>query len=304
MVANRIAIEPLSAPSLEAAIRVAGAQPCRLDSSVSGLVWNDYSRPQLLSDTLAANPQLEWVQLPYAGVDAFADIIARPIRFTSAKGAYAEPVAEHALALCLALGRAIPQRVRAREWGEKFAASLYDSTVLVIGAGGIAQEFLRLVQPFRAKTIVVRNGSQPLQLASETHELASLSELLPLADFVVVAAALTPQTVGLINAANLKLMKPSAYLVNIARGAHVVLPDLLVALRDSQIAGAALDVTDPEPLPAGHPAWDEPKLIITPHTADTPEQVEVLLAARVEANAKAFLGKGPWIGEVSKTLGY
>ena len=289
---------------MDAAIRAAGAQPCRLDSSVAGLVWNDYSRPQLLSDTLAANPQLEWVQLPYAGVDAFSEIIARPIRFTSAKGAYAEPVAEHALALCLALGRAIPQRVRAKEWGEKFAASLYDSNVLIIGAGGIAQEFLRLIQPFRAKTIVIRNGSQPLQLASETYELASLSEQLPLADFVVVAAALTPQTVGLINAANLKLMKPSAYLVNIARGAHVVLPDLLVALRDSQIAGAALDVTEPEPLPVGHPAWDEPRLIITPHTADTPEQVEVLLAARVESNAKAFLGKGHWIGEVSKTLGY
>jgi len=304
MSSNKVAIAPHWVSSVATAIENAGAVAVNMAEDVTALIWTDYTQPALLEKTIKDNPQLEWVQLPYAGVDAFAHIIQMAPQFTSAKGAYAEPVAEHALALCLALGRAIPERVRAKSWGGRFAVSLYDSNVVIIGGGGITTSLLEQLAPFRAKTTVVRNSAEALSGATRTVQFEKLDSVLPEADFVVVAAALTAETQGVINSRTLALMKPSSYLINVARGKHVVLPDLLAALKAGVIAGAALDVTDPEPLPTGHPGWDEPKLLITPHTADTPEQVDRLFATRVELNTKAFLGAGPWVGQVSKTLGY
>jgi phosphoglycerate dehydrogenase-like enzyme len=299
-----IAIEPVWSPSVARSIEESGGAAVRISSKVEALIWTDYSQPDLLAKTLAENPQLTWVQLPWAGVDAFGDIIRMQPRFTCAKGAYAEPVAEHALALCLALGRAIPDRVRARSWGKSFAKSLYDSKFVIIGAGGITASLLEQLAPFRVSATVVRNSNEPMPGAGRTLQLSDLGSALPEADFVVIAASLTAETRGVINSETLALMKPTSYLVNIARGGHVVLDDLLDALNRGVIAGAALDVTDPEPLPDGQPAWDASKLIITPHTADTPEQVQPLFARRVAQNTRAYLGTGPWVGEVSKTLGY
>jgi phosphoglycerate dehydrogenase-like enzyme len=99
-------------------------------------------------------------------------------------------------------------------------------------------------------------------------------------------------------------MKTSAYLVNVARGGHIVTDDLLDALQKRVIAGAAIDVTDPEPLPDGHPLWSEPNCLITPHTADTPEQVTRLLADRIGENVRAFVGNGDWVGLVDPQKGY
>jgi len=299
-----IAIEPVWSSSVAQSIEDAGAQAVRLSSDAEALIWTDYGQPKLLAQILMDNPQLTWVQLPWAGVDAFGEIIRMAPRFTCAKGAYAEPVAEHALALCLALGRAIPDRVRAKTWGTSFAKSLYDSTFVIVGGGGITASLLTQLAPFRVKTIVVRNTNIPMPGASRTLQLSDLSAAIPEADFVVIAASLTEETRGVINRETLALMKPTSYLVNIARGSHVILSDLLEALGEGVIAGAALDVTDPEPLPDSHPAWNESKLIITPHTADTPEQVEPLFAHRVFENTRAYLGTGHWVGEVSKTLGY
>jgi phosphoglycerate dehydrogenase-like enzyme len=289
----KVAIEPILRPEFEHAVKSGGGVPCRLAADVTAMVWTDYSKPDLLREALEANPQLAWVQLPFAGVDAFADIIKREPVFTSAKGAYSEPVAEHALALCLALGRAIPRRVLAKSWGEKFAVSLYESRVLVIGSGGIAKELTSLLAPFRCPVVCL--GSQ---------DIGRLEDELPKADFVVLACALTEQTRGLFNRSAFKAMKNSAYLVNVARGAVVVTSDLIDSLAAGEIAGAALDVTDPEPLPTGHPLWDAHNLIITPHTADTDAQVVRMFADRITANVSAFVRQTPWIGLVDKQLGY
>lgn len=299
-----IALEPHSAPEFRNAIESQGAQVAALAPNVRGLVWTDYSRPELLAATLAENPQLTWVQLPFAGVDAFASILGTNVTFTSAKGAYREPVAEHAIALCLALGRAIPTRVRAKSWGDKFAVSLYESRVLLVGAGGITEELLRLLAPFGCHTTVIRNQAKPIAGASETFTFEHLDSELPKADFVVIAAALTDETRALFDERRLSLMKRSAFLVNVARGGHIVTDDLLAALQGSVIAGAAIDVTDPEPLPDGHPLWNEPNCLITPHTADTPEQVNRLLAERIRENVAAFTGNGTWVGLVDPNKGY
>lgn len=299
-----IALEPAQPAEFVSAIESAGGTVATLSPEVKGLVWTDYHRPDLLRQVLSENPQLTWVQLPFAGVDAFVDILDAQPTFTCAKGSYSQPVAEHALALMLALGRTIPERVRATSWGEKFAVSLYESKVLIVGGGGITAELLRLLQPFGCPVTVVRNSGEPMPGATLTIGLGELDDHLPEADFVVVAAALTPQTEGLFNSKRIAKMKPTAYLVNIARGKHVVTDDLVKALTSGHLAAAALDVTYPEPLPDGHPLWKVNNCLITPHTADTPAQVTRMLAERISVNVKAFCTGGEMVGLVDKKLGY
>lgn len=289
----QIAIEPMSRPDFERAVDSAGCKVAPLSPEVRALIWTDYSRPELLRETLDQNPQLDWVQLPFAGVDAFADLLTRKPIFTSAKAAYSEPVAEHALALMLALGRAIPERVRAKTWGEKFAVSLYESKVLVLGAGGIAQELARLLAPFGTEVVLCGRG-----------ELQTFLAALSTADFVVLACALTGETRNLFDREMFGRMRPDSYLVNVARGGVVVTDDLVEALNTGVIAGAGVDVTLPEPLPDGHPLWEAKNCIITPHTADTEKQVVRLFAKRIEVNARAYAAGSDFIGVVDKELGY
>lgn len=299
-----VAIEPKSIPLYDTAVKLAGGTVAPLAPEVGGLIWVDYKNPEALASVLANNPQLTWVQLPWAGVDAFAKMLRLPFRFTSAKGSYREPVAEHALMLCMALGRKLPLRVRAKTWGDKFAVSLYDSNVVIVGGGGITEELLLQLAPFRAKVTVVRNRALPLAGAHQVLTLEALDGALPKADFVILACALTEETRGLFNARRLGLMRPESYLVNVARGPVVDTDALCDALQAGIIAGAGIDVTDPEPLPDGHRAWSVENLIITPHTADTPRQVQHFFAIRIEANVAAYLGNAEWVGVVDPDLGY
>ena len=305
MANNFVAIEPRSFPEYEKALELGGAKLSPIGSDVRGLIWTDYSSPAALGELIDRNPQLEWVQLPFAGVDAFAKQLDENVLFTSAKGAYREPVAEHALMLALALGRKLPVRIKASSWGKREAFSFYDSKVLLIGAGGISEELTKLLAPFRAEITVVRNNAElPFPGAKKVAGLEKLDSLIPEADLVIVTCALTEQTRGIINYQRLRLFKPTAYLVNVARGPIVVSDDLLRALDEGLLAGAGLDVTDPEPLPDGHAFFGRDDLILTPHTADTKEIVTRLFATRIEQNVKAFLGNGAWVGEVSPSLGY
>lgn len=301
---NLVAIEPKSIPLYDTAVRLAGGTVSPIGPDVGGLIWVDYRNPEALASVLEQNPQLSWVQLPWAGVDAFSHMLKLPFRFTSAKGSYREPVAEHALMLCMALGRKLPERILAKSWGEKFAVSLYDSNVLIIGGGGITEELLLQLAPFRTKVTVVRNRELPLSGASSVVTLDRLDSVLPKADFVILACALTDETRGLFDARRLSLMSPQSYLVNVARGSVVDTDALCDALEAGVIAGAGVDVTDPEPLPDGHRAWGVSNLIITPHTADTPRQVQHFFAIRIEANVSAYLGKSDWVGVVDPELGY
>jgi phosphoglycerate dehydrogenase-like enzyme len=299
-----VSIEPKSFDEYAKAVVGAGAQVSPLNSQVGALIWTDYSQPQALKELLEANRQIEWVQLPFAGVDAFVDVLQHPVVFTSAKGSYRQPVAEHALALCLALGRKLPERVVAKTWGKKFAVSLYDSHIVLVGGGGITEELVSLLAPFNTRVSVVRKHPKEIEGASETVGFDRLDEFLALADFVVLAAALTDETLYLFNERRFSLLKPSAYLVNIARGKMIDSAALLKALESGVIAGAAVDVTDPEPLPDGHPLWNAPNLIITPHTADTNAQVVRLFSQRIDVNVKAWLQGKDWVGLVDKQLGY
>ncbi|CAB4671666.1 unannotated protein [freshwater metagenome] len=305
MAKNLVAIEPKSDPAYEQAVVSAGGEVAALSDQVSALIWTDYSAPEKLAAVLEQNPQIEWVQLPFAGVDAFADVLSAPVKFTSAKGSYKEPVAEHALALSLALGRKIPVRVKATSWGKREAVSFYDSKILIVGAGGITQELIGMLKPFRASISVCRNQAQiPVPGSSDVFGLEQLAKKISEADLVVIACALTDKTRGLFDLELMSKMQPTAFLVNVARGPIINTADLLTALDQGLLAGAAVDVTDPEPLPDGHPFFGRDDLIVTPHTADTKEIVMRHFALRVQLNVKAYLGQGPWVGEVDPGRGY
>lgn len=304
---KKIALEPRQFPAYVDAIVDSGGEITPLAKDVEALVWTDYARPDLLAETLRSNPQLRWVQLPFAGVDAFAHLIEHDVVFTSAKRSYSEPVAEHALMLSMALGRVLKRRSLAKSWGKKHADSLYDAEVLVVGGGGISQELVRLLEPFRSKVTVLRKRpSEPFDRFGncEVVGFEKLDELIPKAKFVILACALTEETRFLFDKSRFQLMAKDSYLVNVARGEVIDQQALLEALQEGEIAGAAIDVTNPEPLPDGHPLWDLENLIITPHTADTMQIVTGLFAKRLSQNVSAWLSGEDLVGVVSKELGY
>ncbi len=182
--------------------------------------------------------------------------------------------------------------------------SLFGREVLIIGAGGVAVELIRLLAPFGTRITVVRRSPGEVAGAYRTVTVSELDAVLPDADAVVVAAASTGETAHLIGARQLGLMRETAVLVNIARGALVDPAALNASLRAGHLWGAGLDVTEPEPLPDGDPLWSAPRCIITSHCADTPEMVEPLLAERVTRNVRAFLGDGRFVGVVDPAGGY
>jgi len=213
-------------------------------------------------------------------------------------------VAEHALTLALAGLRQLPTRVRARTWGSPAGTSLYDQPVTIVGAGGITVALIKLLAPFRAKVTVVRQQAEPLEGAAHTLGIDQLHEGLRGALVVVLAPALTPQTFHLLSQPEFEVMRRDAWLVNVGRGPLVDTEALVDALRSSAIAGAALDVTDPEPLPNGHPLWGQKNCLITPHTADTTEMIWPLLASRITENVRRLAAGEELVGVVDPDMGY
>ncbi|HVF14805.1 MAG TPA: NAD(P)-dependent oxidoreductase, partial [Acidimicrobiales bacterium] len=239
----RCAIAPGPVAPIVADAVVAGGGVIVEPSEADVLVWTEPMDGPRLATQLAEAPGIRWVQLPFAGVDAFVSILDDGRTWTSTKGAYSEPVAEHALALGLAGLRHLGARAQAREWGPQGGRRLMGGRVTVVGGGGITEALLRLLAPFHVEATVVRRHVAPVAGASSVVGPDRLHDVLPGADLVVLALPLTTETVGIIGAAELALMEPHAWLVNVARGRHVVTDDLVDALVRGSIGGAALDVT-------------------------------------------------------------
>lgn len=307
--AGPITILPSAHPAFVDAVERAGGVVAPLTAATRGIVWTAASGGDDLARLLDTHPAIAWVQLPWAGVDAFAGLIGHAAGdgrvWTSAKGAYAQPVAEHALMLVLAVLREIPRRVHATSWQvDELGRTLFGANVVIVGAGGIAVELLRLLEPFGVHTTVVRRSAVPVAGAARTLPTARLGEALDGADIVVLAAALTGDSRGMIGATELQRMPRGAVLVNVARGGLVDTEALVGALEAGHLGGAGLDVTDPEPLPAGHPLWQAPNCIVTPHVADTEEMTVPLFAERISQNVYAFLGDGDFTGRIDPVAGY
>jgi len=272
----------------------------------SGLVWSEPDDPAALGALLDAHPGIEWVQLPWAGIEPYVDVVRRHRERTwaCAKGVYAEPVAEHALALALAGLRQVGPYARAASWSRGRGVNLLGAKAVVLGGGGITESLLRLLGPFGCDVTVVRRHPRAMTGATRVVGEDELDDALTDAMLVVLALALTPATRGIIDRRRLELLAPEAWVVNVARGPHVVTDDLVAVLAERRIGGAALDVTDPEPLPDGHPLWSEPRCIITPHTANTMEMAVPLLRERVRENVRRRIAGEPLLGLVDPQAGY
>jgi D-3-phosphoglycerate dehydrogenase len=288
-------VGPESDRAIEEAVTEAGGRIAPLDQA-DALVWLDWVR----DDFPAELPErVRWVQLPSAGVESWLPHLDRARVWTSAAGAYALPVAEHAVMLMLAGARRLADCARAQTWTSPPVVPLHRSTVAIVGAGGIGRALIELLRPFEVEILAVtRRGT------GGTLPVDRLGEVLPAAHHVVIAAPSTPATRHLIGAAELEAMREDAWLVNVARGSLVDTDALVAALARGEIAGAALDVTDPEPLPDGHPLWTEPRALITPHVANPDATLRRYLAERVRENVARFAAGEPLQAPIDLDAGY
>ncbi len=273
-------------------------------ADAEGIVWGDPRDPAALERALDQAPDARWIQLPFAGIENFVHLLDDDHLWVCGKGVYAEPVAEMAITLGLAGLRGLGTFARASAWSAPHGTNLQGARVTILGGGGITESLVRLLQPFGCHITVVRRQASDLDGVDDVLEAGRYADALPGADLVVLALALTPETEGLIAADELALMERHAWLINVARGKHVVTDDLVVALREGVIGGAGLDVTDPEPLPPGHPLWSMSNCIITPHVGNTPEMAVPLLTERIAANVRRYADEEELIGLIDIEAGY
>jgi phosphoglycerate dehydrogenase-like enzyme len=240
---------------------------------------------------LEALPRLKLVQLLSAGAELFVDRLPDGVLLCNARGAHTPSTAEWAVTATLAVLRGIPFFVREQEagrWTFGTHSSLVGARVLLVGAGDIAQAIGRMMAGFDAELTYVGRSAR-----EGVHSTAELPELLPQADVVIVIVPVTPETTGMVDAGFLSAMKDGALLVNAARGVVVDTGALLAELTSGRLR-AALDVTDPEPLPGGHPLWSAPGLLLTPHVGGAvPETNARAAAAVVEQVTRILAGEPP-----------
>lgn len=224
-------------------------------------------------DGIVDQGRLQWIQSSAAGMDhcLVPSVIASDIVVTSASAVLADQVAEHTLGLMIAWCRSFPVFLLAqqkKEFVRRPTRDLTGATVGIVGFGGVGRRLAELLRPFRAR--VLATDMFPIDQPDTVEALwpaDRLDELLGCSDVVVLCAPLNAMTRGMIDRRALDKMKPDALLVNAARGQLVVTDDLIAALASGRPAGAAMDVTEPEPLPPEHPLWEVPNVIITPHVA-------------------------------------
>ncbi len=305
--ANAFAVGPGSRPemhdALAAAVASAGGHLVPFEDA-EVLVWDDPGAADDFPEIIRSCPKVKWVQLPWAGIEPFLPHLDHTHIWTSGKDVYSRPVAEWIVTALLTAFRDFHLFVGAKSWPLQSGRNLLGSSITVVGAGGITGSLIELLGPWDVNVTVVRRRGLPFDGAHRTLSSDRLTEAVSEADAVVVAAALTDATRGIINRHIFDAMRSDSWLINVARGAHVVVPDLEDALRSGSIAGAVLDVTDPEPLPDRHPLWAFDNCIITPHVGNTPEMGLPLLAERVANNTRNWLNGLPLAGVVDVDAGY
>jgi phosphoglycerate dehydrogenase-like enzyme len=293
---------PEVAASVRRAVESGGGSVSTDSEEAEAMVW--LGSPSGLAEVLHEN--VGWVQLHSAGVEAWMEsgVVDGRRVFTSAVGAYAGTVAEHALALMLAGARRLHECARATEWGNRWGRLLAGSMVVILGAGEIGRALIRLLEPFDTRVLAVTRSGREVPGATESFSADQTDELWPEGDFFVVAAPATGATEKMIGVRELEAMQGHAWVVNVARGSLIDTDALDEALAVGRIGGAALDVTDPEPLPDGHPLWTEARALITPHTANPPDALARALAERVEENVARYKAGDELIGVIDVEAGY
>ncbi|MGH9569348.1 MAG: D-2-hydroxyacid dehydrogenase, partial [Candidatus Angelobacter sp.] len=271
----------------------------------------------LRPEQFAAGARLKWIHSPAAAIHQlmFPELLRSEVIVTNSSSVHGPVVAEHAIALLLALAKRLPQAMRfqrAKVWAQ---AKLWEeqprprevagATVLVVGMGGIGNEFAVRAKALGMKVLAIReNPSKGAGAADAVFSAAQIDEVLPQADYVLLCTPVTPATASIINAARLSRMKPDSYLINVGRGPLIDQVALLEALDGNRIGGAALDVFVEEPLPASSPLWSLENLLITPHTAAVTERLWERHYDLIVDNMNRFIAGQPLLNTVDKRRGY
>lgn len=305
----KFAFQPQEWPDAIAEIEAAGHTFVEDVHDADFLVFN--GGPGKFPDPLPEN--VRYVQATFAGIDALHEAgLIRPggVRWACASGLYDDTVAESTIAILLAQMHMHKMITLAGEWSvrrdvDKRKQWLFDNkTVAIIGAGRIAVKLIEMLSVFGVRIIAVTRSGRTVDGADESYAIADVDRVWGKADVVVVLAPLTPETRHMINRGVFGKMRSNAVLVNVARGPLVHTDDLVEALRNGTIAGAALDVTEPEPLPDDHPLWDIETCMITPHTANTYTIIQERTGRLVVENAAAFEAGERMPNEVNLDAGY
>ncbi|MDF5711712.1 MAG: D-2-hydroxyacid dehydrogenase [Nostoc sp. S4] len=269
-----------------------------------------YLKTSTLDKVLAAAPKLRWQQSPSAGVNHIltSNFLQRDIILTNGAGVHAIPISEFVLGFMLYHAKNLRKLQSLQDehtWVRGvFLQELADATLVIIGTGNIGQAIASRAKAFGVRVWGSRRHPEPLANFDKIVGADEWRSLLPHADYVVIATPLTPETKGLIDEAALRSMRPSAYLINIARGAIVDETALLTALRDRWIAGAGLDTTATEPLPRESPLWSLPNVFITPHCSALSPRLRERIAALFIDNLKRYQTGQPLQNVVDKQAGY
>jgi phosphoglycerate dehydrogenase-like enzyme len=265
---------------------------------------------------IASSPRVRWVQTYNAGVERCLTspvFTERGILLTNMQRVAGPAMAEHVLALMLSFARSLPayhDAQRRSRWdrtpdGASPAFTLDGKTLLVVGLGGIGTEVARRAHAFGMTVLATRATPRPApSFVSEVGLAADLTRFAPRADIVVNTLPLTPDTRGQFDARVFATFKRGAYFINVGRGATVVTDDLVSALRSGALAGAGLDVVDPEPLPSAHPLWTMPNVIVTPHSSSDSDVDEESRWLVVRENLRRYVAGERMLSVVDPARGY
>jgi D-2-hydroxyacid dehydrogenase (NADP+) len=272
-----------------------------------------YGRPS--DDLLAAAPKLRWIQASSAGVDFLMStpkLVESEIPVTNTRGAHGPSIAEHVFAMLLTMTRGLPQAAEwktQKYWGRVEAyrslREVKDSTIGIVGYGAIGRDVAKRAKAFDMDIIAVDARPGPGdESVAEVWPVSRLHEMLGQADVVVISAPYTRESHHLIDAAAIAAMKPDAYLIAVSRGGIVDEAALAEAMKGGHLAGAGLDVTETEPLPADSPLWEIPNLILTPHAAGASGPKERRCVEVLRENLVRFAAGQELMNLVDKRAGY
>lgn len=300
------------APKIDLVVGLSTADALRRATEAHG-VDASYATPEFLR----AAKKLVWVQAGSAGVDRYLAIpeLAEPegLVLTNMSGIHGPAIADHVFAMLLALTRDLPVHLAGRAagtWKREGSGvlrpiALQDRTLLVVGLGSIGTEIARRGRGFGMHVIATRRSDSPSpDFVEHVGKPEELLALLPRADVVAIALPLTDETKGLFGREAFAAMKAGSYLVNIGRGKIVQTDALVGALQSGRLAGACLDVTDPEPLPKDHPLWKLPNVVVTPHVAAEAEITDARHWTLLRENLRRFDAGEPLLNVVDKRAGY
>lgn len=283
------------------------------DSSDAEVYFNwFYLKPDTLRKVLAASPNLKWHHAPSAGVNhiLIPEYLERDIILTNGAGTFSIPIAEFVLTYMLYHAKSLPKLLHLQTnqtWQKSIELpirELSEATLLIIGAGSIGQEIAKRASAFGMRIWGSRRQPEPLPNFEKVVGADQWRSLLPEADYVVLATPLTPETKHLIDESALRLMQPSAFLINIARGAVVDETALITALQEGWIAGAGLDTFETEPLSSDSPFWSLPNVFVTPHCSGYSPRIPERMIALFLDNLNRYQTGQPLRNVVDKSAGY